>query len=91
MLWTLFVLTLLDRSVYASSDASNYFIVPPVPGTAGDFTQNSAYVVGSQISMSWSTNFSEMSLTIYQNNNATFKYLPNMSTARRLIQELWKY
>lgn len=78
MLWKLFVLALLGRSVYASNDASNYFIEPAAPGTAGDFTQNNVYVVGSEISMRWATNFSEMSLAIYQNNNATFEYLPNM-------------
>lgn len=88
MLWKLFVLALLGRSVYASGDASNFFIEPPAPGTAGDFTQNNVYVVGSQISVRWATNFSEMSLAIYQNNNASFQYLPNMSMATRLIQEL---
>jgi hypothetical protein len=90
MFWAFFVLIFLSKTVYAQSDDANSFIEPGPPGTPGDFTQNNVYVVGSQISVRWTSNYSELSLVIYQNDNSNFQYLPNMSMTKRLVWRLWK-
>jgi hypothetical protein len=82
MLWTICSLAIFSQWVHADPDPNNYFIEPGPSGTSNDFSENNEYVVGTELLVKWATNFTEMSLTIYQNDNASFQYLPNMSETK---------
>lgn len=66
--------------------ANNYFIEPQPNGPANDFTENKAYIIGDSVQIRWETNFTKMSVTIWQNNNPEFHYIQDMSTFSLLSQ-----
>lgn len=49
----------------------NEFIVPPPSGEPANYSENSAYTVGSIINLEWKTNYDTISLAIFQKWNST--------------------
>jgi len=89
MLWAFFVFILLSKTVSAQNDDENAFIEPVPPGTPNDFSENTVYVIGSQISLRWRTNYTELSLAIWQNGNASFLYIPGMKFVTTTTSYKW--
>ena len=74
----LVTLLCISRTILAQS---NQFINPPVPGPDNVYSANNVYAVGSTINLQWTTNYTTMSLVMWQNDNATFQYLSKMVPA----------
>ncbi|KAF7193711.1 hypothetical protein HII31_04961 [Pseudocercospora fuligena] len=55
-------------------DTENYFINPPPGGPIHDYSQNNVYATGSLIRFQWQTNYTTMSLVLWQNDNSSFQY-----------------
>ena len=71
-------LLFVSKTVWAQT---NQFINPPVPGPDNVYSANNVYAVGSTINLQWTTNYTTMSLVMWQNDNATFQYLSKMVPA----------
>lgn len=73
LLSLVYVLSLSCLMTVAQSN--NYFITPPTPGPTGQFSDNNVYALGSTINLEWKTNYSTISLALWQNNNDSYALL----------------
>lgn len=59
-------------------DESNYFVNPPwLHGSGDTFESNNVYSLGSTLNLNWETNFSTISLALWQRGNTSSIYLIN--------------
>ena len=66
----------------------NHFVNPPPPGVIHSYGEDSTYIVGSTIDLKWRTNYSKISLVLWQDNNASYQYLIEKQPATRFYA--WK-
>ncbi|KAK6438486.1 hypothetical protein LTR95_005304 [Oleoguttula sp. CCFEE 5521] len=69
------LLTTASLRVLAKSDANNYFINPQQPGAIHDYSTNNVYVLGSVINLQWATNYTGLSLALWQYDNSSIQTL----------------
>jgi hypothetical protein len=55
----------------AFAQSQNYFITPPIPGSADYYANNLVWELGSQQTISWTSNYTTWILALYQNNHGT--------------------
>jgi hypothetical protein len=70
-LWSnmLFLLLFALVAISAAQGEANIFLNPPTNGINNDFTQNPTYILGSTITLLWTTDYPSTDLVIWQNGN----------------------
>ncbi|KAF2162992.1 hypothetical protein M409DRAFT_26440 [Zasmidium cellare ATCC 36951] len=77
------VLSLLFLGAFAQN---NYFITPPTPGPTGQFDDNNVYALGSTINLQWKTNYTTISLALWQNDNNSYILLLDSVPASQTLR-----
>jgi hypothetical protein len=67
------------QDVKRQNDDNNVFIEPPENGSPNEYADNNLYIIGSQMTIRWRTNYTKLSLAMWQNGNSNFRYLSDMS------------
>ena len=82
MVWFALLLTALVAQLLPSAAAQENLWISPTPND-GDLTHiEGTFAEGSLIKLIWETNFTQVNLVIWQNNNSTLQYLPNSGAPR---------
>ncbi|KAK4495519.1 hypothetical protein PRZ48_013851 [Zasmidium cellare] len=76
-------LSLLCLQAFAQN---NYFITPPTPGPTGQFDENNVYALGSTINLQWKTNYTTISLALWQNDNNSYVLLLDSVPASQTLR-----
>lgn len=77
------ILSLLCLQTFAQN---NYFITPPSPGPTGQFDDNNVYALGSTINLQWKTNYTTISLALWQNDNNSYALLLDSVPASQTLR-----
>ena len=77
MLWLKLAWGLLLPALVYSQDQKNgtFFNPPDESGDTGDFSTNPVYKIGDTLQVRWQTDFTNISLVLWQDESDTFEYL----------------